>query len=315
MRIRGQELDINYEEELDGIDFVHSKIRENKLQACSPFREDSHPSFAINLENGLWIDSGADEDRFKKGNIVSFLALIRDTPYEEIEDYLLEKYAINFEDTSKLELKINLDHKVKTEKPIIDFTAEYKYSRYLDKFRGINVEVQELFNTFETEIKGQKVIGMGWYDKSGRLINIKYRCIHSKHFFYEENGEPIKPHLFGLHRIMQVNPSEIWIVESEIDAMYLWSCGIYAVALGRASVNDSQLKLLKNTGASSIVIATDNDPVGRLVKDVLAEELLPYFKVQELVFPNGIKDVNELEEEYLRYTKFNLKLITVSCNI
>lgn len=295
MIVRGIELDINYLEEIENISFTHARIRENKLQACSPFRDETRPSFAINLENGLWVDSGAEQDHLRKGNIISFLAYVKDVSFEEIEDYLLDKYSVDFSDVSKLELKINLLNNKAEKKTSLDLKPQYIYSEYLHN-RGIEPSVQKLFETFQITKDGKNVIGMGWYNRSGELINIKYRSTENKMFFYEENGEPIKRHLFGLSQVLKEQAKEIWIVESEIDALYLWSCGLYAVALGRASVNESQLKLLRKTGASTLVIATDNDKVGRAIHNTLIQELSPYFNLKSFVFPEGVKDVNDIEK-------------------
>jgi DNA primase len=305
MIVRGIELDINYLEEIENISFNHSRIRDNKLQACSPFRHETRPSFAINLENGLWVDSGAEQDHLRKGNIISFLAYIRGVSFEEIEDYLLEKYSVDFSDASKLELKINLASSFSKAEYNLDLQAEYSYSNYLYS-RGISTEVQKLFGTFQTTLDNKEVVGMGWYNRNGKLINIKYRNTEDKKFFYAEKGEPIKKHIFGLSQVMNEQAQEIWIVESEIDALYLWSCGLYAVALGRASVNESQLKLLRKTGASSIVIATDNDTVGRAIHDTLIQELSPYFSLKSFVFPEGVKDVNDVEKNILIEGKYLL---------
>lgn len=303
MRIRGQELNVNIEEELQHIDFKHSKIRDNKLQACSPFRDERKPSFAINLENGTWIDSGATQDHMKKGNLVSFLALINDTTYEAVEDYLIDKYGIDFNDTSKLKINVNLGSIINVLRDPKDFVAEFSYSRYLDKIRGIDPIIQSMFKTFETTKDGKNVVGIGWHNKNGDLLNIKYRCTDNKTFFYEEGGDPIKNHLYGYYEFIKYCKeigSTLYIVESEIDCMYLWSLGYYAVALGRASYNIEQLKLLYRSGAVNIVIATDNDAVGNAVANSLINELIPFFKVYRLKFPSGKKDVNDLTPEELR---------------
>ena len=293
MRVRGQELDIDFIEELDAYTFNRVRVRDNKLQACSPFREDSRPSFAVNLENGTWIDSGADVDHLKKGNFISLLALLRDTDYEEVEQYLIDKYGINYSDVSGLDLKLHLDLTIKDE---TDFTGGimYKYSRYLDKVRGIDEWVQRLFNTTEDVVDGVRCIGIGWYDMQGKLINIKYRGIDDKKFWYVKNGKPIKNHLFGLDLFIKNRSDELWITEAEIDAMYLWTLGKKAVALGRGSVNEEQIDKIKKSGAKTVVIATDNDKVGRALAKTLAEELQMYMDVKIFEHPEGVKDVNEL---------------------
>ncbi|HBF7594771.1 TPA: toprim domain-containing protein [Clostridioides difficile] len=294
MRVRGQELDIDFIEELEQYTFSRARVRENKLQACSPFRDDSRPSFAVNLDNGTWIDSGADVDHLKKGNFISLLALLRDTDYEEAEQYLLDKYGINYSDTSGLDLKLHLDLKV--QEPEFTGGILYKYSRYLDKIRGIDVEVQKLFNTTEDVIDGVRCIGIGWYDMQGKLISIKYRGIDDKKFWYVKNGKPIKNHLFGLDVFIKNRTDELWVTEAEIDAMYLWTLGKRAVALGRGSVNEEQIDKLKKSGAKTIVIATDNDAVGRALAETLINELQMYMDVKVFRHPKGVKDVNELPQ-------------------
>ena len=293
MRIRGQELDIDFIEELDMYTFDKVRIRDNKLQSCSPFRPDTKPSFAVNLENGTWIDSGADFDHMKKGNFVSLLALLRDTDYEEVEDYLIDKYGIKYDNADDLDLKLHLDLNIEDN---AEFNGDmfYIYSRYLDKIRGIDDHIQRLFNTTQEVIDGIECVGIGWCNMHGRLINIKYRGIHDKKFWYAKNGKPIKNHLFGMDLYIKHRTPELWIVEGEIDAMYLWTLGKRAVALGRGSVNDKQLDLLKVCGAETIVIATDNDKVGKAVGQVIKDELKMYFNIKQFKHPEGIKDVNEL---------------------
>ena len=293
MRVRGQELNIDFIEELEEYDFKKARLRGNKLQACSPFRDDHRPSFAVNLDNGTWIDSGADVEQLKKGNFITLLALLRDTDYEEVEEYLIEKYGINYTDTSTLDLRLHLDLEMETE-PEFMGGLFYSYSEYLDKVRGIDVEVQKLFNTTEEDKKDGRCIGIGWYDMHGKLISIKYRSTTEKKFWYVGNGKSIKNHLFGLDVFIKNRSDELWITEAEIDAMYLWTLGKKAVALGRGSVNEAQIDLIKRSGASTIVIATDNDKVGRALADTLIKELSPYFTVKVFKHPEEIKDVNEL---------------------
>lgn len=297
MRIKGQELDIDFIEELEEYTFKKARVRANKLQACSPFRDDNKPSFAVNLDTGTWIDSGADDDYLRKGNFIKLLSLLRDTDYEEVEQYLLDKYSINFKDTSSLDLRLHLNLEVNQNALNNIDDAEFKYSSYLDKVRGIDASIQKLFNTSQEEINGSQAVSFSWYNMQGKLINIKYRDINTKKFWYMEHGESIKNHLFGLDKFLRYRSSELWIVEAEIDAMYLWTLGKRAVALGRGSINEAQIELLKMSGADTIVVATDNDKVGRAVARIIADELNAYFTVKIFRHPDGVKDVNEVHEK------------------
>lgn len=324
MKIKGQELDINYYEELEPYldKFERMQIRGEELTACSPLRDERRPSFSINLSTGLWIDRGG-EGINSRGNIVSLLAHLRQETYGETADYLLEVYGHILDNADGLELNIQLE----LEPAEVTLLAQEKYenrinkpSEYL-KSRKIAIETQKLFNTGISE-KGDAIC-LPWHDWQGRIINMKYRSIKNKDFWYSSGGQPVKKHLYGLflvidlhrkQRKQEVSLSPVYLVESEIDALYLWSIGIPAVAFGGSSISEQQQELL--TGKLSdceLILATDNDKVGKKFREVLAKELGGYFIVKELEIPEGYKDVNELEPDILqklstKHIRFLMKL-------
>ena len=162
MKIKGQELDINYYEELEPYldKFERMQIRGEELTACSPLRDEKRPSFSINLSTGLWIDRGG-EGINSRGNIV---------------------YGHMLDNADGLELNIQLE----LEPAEVTLLAQEKYenrinkpSEYL-KSRKIAIETQKLFNTGISE-KGDAIC-LPWHDWQGRIINMKYRIIKNKDF-------------------------------------------------------------------------------------------------------------------------------------
>ena len=310
MKIKGQELDINYYEELEPyLDrFERMQIRGEELTACSPLRDERRPSFSINLSTGLWIDRGG-EGTNSRGNIVSLLAHLRQETYEETADYLLEVYGHMLDNADGLVLDLQLQ----LEPAEVTLLAQEKYenkinkpSEYL-KSRKIDIETQKLFNTGISE-KGDAIC-LPWHDWQGRIINVKYRSIKSKEFWYSSGGQPVKKHLYGLFLVLDLHRKQrkysnliapVYIVESEIDALYLWSIGLPAIALGGSSISEQQLELLVGKLSDcELVLATDNDKVGQKIRGVLARELGGYFNIRELEIPERYKDVNEIEPEEL----------------
>lgn len=299
MRLKGIDLDIDYLEELEEYEiWDRQRVRENKFQACSPFRSEKHPSFAVNLENGLWIDSGASNDDWRKGNFVTLLAWLRQETGEETIEYLIEKYAPFNVDVDTLELDLNL---VLDEEPPKVFTLEevghlLKASDYL-KGRGISEKVQKALQTgFDDKHNG---VALPWHDKDGNIINIKFRSIKDKYFWYAD-GQAIKYHLYGLFLVRKLKKETVFIVESEIDALYLWSHGFPAIALGRAGMSDAQKELLLNSGIKTLVICTDNDKAGRRAGLEIIGELNGYMDIHTIEFPDGVKDVNEMTPDVLK---------------
>lgn len=311
LKVNGYLIEVDYPAELelymDRLERV--RARGEKLQACSPFREEKNPSWAVNMDNGSWVDSGASEEADRKGSFITLLAHFRGESYEDTADYLLDKYTHILDDTDSLKL----DFSLQLGTPEVAVLGQEKYekvvglkSSYLLN-RGISYEVQSYFET-GLGTKGDS-IAIPWHDTKGRIINIKYRSIVGKEFWFTKDGQPIKHHIYGLFAIKEKGIKEAWAVESEIDALYLWSLGIPAIAFGGASMNDRQKQLLLNTGLESLVIATDNDVVGHRFAEVLAEEFMGILDCYRIQFPQGTKDVNELSRGQVHQaSKLKLKL-------
>lgn len=120
--------------------------------------------------------------------------------------------------------------------------------------------------------------------------------------------------LFGLFVVKRFNYKEVWAVESETDALYLWSNGIPAIAFGMASVNEKQKELLLNTNIGTMVIATDNDVVGHRFAKVLQEEFGGIFNLKRVIFPKNRKDINELSRTELANCKNSLQNFNLFIN-
>lgn len=298
LKINGFDLDVDYAEELEPYadKFYRMRIRGNKLQACSPFRYENNPSFAVNLDNGLWVDSGASDESMRKGNFISLLAFLREESYTETFEYLFDKYThfLDNMDTVKLDLNLQL------ESPEVAVIGQDKYegivgipTEYLLN-RGIDEKTQRYFQTG----KGSKsdCVALPWHDKHGRIINIKYRSMRGKEFWFTRDGQPIKNHLYGLFAIKEQKVKTVWAVESEIDCLYLWSCGIPAIAFGGGSMSDKQRDLILSSGIETLIIATDNDQVGHRFAGVLCDEFAGILELRRFIFPSGKKDVNEISK-------------------
>ena len=311
LKVNGHLIEVDYPAELelymDRLEKV--RIRGEKVQACSPFRYEKHPSWAVNLDNGSWVDSGATEEGDRKGSFVTLLAHFRGETYEETADYLLEKYAHFLDDAESLKLTLNLS----LNEPEVAVLGQEKYggvvgkpSQYLLN-RGIKEKTQRYFQT-GIGSKGN-CVALPWHDKAGRIINIKYRSITGKEFWFSSGGQPIKHHVYGLFAVLNLKVKEVWAVESEIDALYLWSLGIPAIAFGGASMNEIQKMLILNSGIESLVIATDNDVVGQRFGQVLKEEFAGILDLKRVIFPEGAKDMNDLNPDEIKVCADTLKVV------
>ena len=102
---------------------------------------------------------------------------------EETEEYLLEMYGFeySYDNLTLKPPKFRIDNGRKA----FDFgrLQEYAYRHpYLGE-RGISEEVQRQMKIGYDRFRQAVVIP--WFDTNGRLVNIKYRKVSSKVFWYE----------------------------------------------------------------------------------------------------------------------------------
>lgn len=317
MKVRNVEVPINIWAELEPYldHFGDYRIRGDKLQACSPFRYERHPSFAVNLENGTWIDSGSPTDLYHKGNFVALLAYLRQEEYQDTEEYLFQAYHIMLEDTERLQLKIDLQQESTvgvTYEWFKDFPQLQFRHPYLLK-RGITKEVQRLFCIgFDKE---HEAIAMPWFNSDKKVINVKFRSIRYKQFFYLQDGQLTRNYVYGLPQCKALGYKDVAIVESEIDCMYLWSNSIPAVAMGHAGINKNQIQLLLNAGIETVTFASDNDEAGERFRVEMGKKLPKLFTCYELEIPYMYKDVNNIPQKELKQLQENRRYSNISLDI
>jgi DNA primase len=316
IRIRGQEIDVDVVEEISVIDWKKAKPKTDELVACSPFREERNPSFSINLETGLWKDFGSDSDQWKQGNLIQLLSWHYNVTYEEIEDYLLEKHNATITEVEGLELDINL--KMGKEKPKT-FTREelapylFRKKSYLLK-RGVSEEIQKKFIVGYD--KESDAVAFFWLDAfTGKVVNVKFRKTDSKQFYYIRGGQPVKNHIFGLYQAIKDGCKKVYIVESEIDALYLWTNGIPAIALGGSYLSPAQKRLLLLSGIDTFVIATDADDAGRRIANSLQKELAGYVELLTIKLPTYAKDINDVKKEDIKKVTDSEKPVTLTVSL
>ena len=270
---------------------------------------------AINLETGVWIDSGSPTDQYHKGNFVTLLAYLRQEEYQDTEMYLFQAYHVMLEEVDSLQLKIDLQGE--SEVGVThDWFKDYPHLQFRHPYlarRGITPEVQRLFCIGYD--KEHEAIAMPWFNSDKRVINVKYRSIRYKQFFYEQDGQLTRNYVYGLPQCKALGYKDVAIVESEIDCMYLWSNGIPAVAMGHAGINKNQIQLLLNAGIETVTFASDNDEAGERFRVEMRKKLPKLFTCYELEIPYMYKDVNDIPQRELKQLQENRRYSNISLSI
>ena len=136
--------------------------------------------------------------------------------------------------------------------PIIDLSQKHISKKYLDENildsfdsyhpymskRGISDEVIKEFN-LKYDRNTQCVV-FPVYDEKNRLSFLTRRTVEGKKFIIDKNAS--KAVVYGLNKAQYYK--EVYVVESQINCLVLWSWGYPAVALLGAGTTKEQLKTL-----------------------------------------------------------------------
>ncbi len=278
---------------LQTYDWVRPRWSAEKLIAASPFRDETHPSFFVNLSTGAWGDSGAYDENYASGNFAKLLAFLRNETYEETVEYLIEMYGIREPQPGE---RLTLPSvSIKTSETRItlpeDSLKPYLYRNpYLAK-RGISEQIQRFMGVGYS--KESKAITIPWRHPDGSLANIKFRRISGKLFWYENNAAPIRTLVYGIDKVYKKKLKTVVVCEAEIDAMSWMSCGVPAIALGGTAVTKTQLDIIRRSPIERLIKAMDNDGPGEKMSRLLDAGLRGYLTIDSVDIPAPYKDSNE----------------------
>ena len=268
------------------------------------FGQERHPSAEFRKEDGYFYC-------FNCKNAHPLPSVISDLLSTNGRAWLLE----NFEGTSVSERDTNfgLLEKENIQKTYIDPSILEKYKNkhpYMYK-RKLTDEIIDKFNVgydpdFTIEKNGkilhfEECVTFPVRDEFGNILFIARRAINQKLFHYPEGAD--KP-LYGLYEIYREistgkEINTIYVCESIINALTLWSWGKYAIALNGTGSKE-QIEMLKKTPFRELILGLDSDSAGRKGTEKIKNALISHKIISELEVPEG-KDVNDLtEEEFLK---------------
>lgn len=138
----------------------------------------------------------------------------------------------------------------------------------------------------------------------GKVVFYKGRSIAGKRFYNAKEIDKSSV-VFGLYELLNSQQgqatadSQIWITESEIDALTLVAYGEFAVAIMGSHISEEQCRELEKTPFRRYVLATDNDEAGRKGASQIKRLLIPKgFRFTNLQWQTQLKDINDLVKQY-----------------
>ena len=120
---------------------------------------------------------------------------------------------------------------------------------------------------------------------------IARRSVKQKFFQYPPN---VQKELYGIYQLYQLYPfpKEVYICESMIDCLYLWTFNKPACALNGLG-NELQFKQLRELPCRVLILATDSDEAGLRARERIRMNMQNTKIIKEVILPKGRKDINE----------------------
>ena len=187
------------------------------------------------------------------------------------------------------------------EKNYVSNTVVNMYAQKIPNYvlnRGISLDVASYFNVGYDDTCDAAVFPV--YDIDGVCRFLQRRGIGFK-FFRNDEGADKDSALYGLYQVMEqytnqtglLDFTKLYVTESIIDALYLWSHNKPAIATMQAIPTKKQLEIINSLPFKKLVAAQDNDEAGHKGANVLRDRVRDKL-VERLVFPPNTKDVNDL---------------------
>lgn len=259
---------------INGI-YLFNQIKElpEDIMVSCPFHKDGQerkPSCGIRKDDG-WVHCFACNESCSLEQMIS-----RCFGKDDLGQYGLNWLKNNFlgDILQQRNVYINCDRKpVKN-----DFEAKYIDEKELEQYRyyhpymyqrKMTDEVIEIFDIgYDTKTQS---ITFPVRNKEGNCLFIARRSVNIKWFNYPQDVE--KP-VYGVYELYQLKefPGEIYICESMIDCIYLWTLKKYAVALNGLGTK-TQIEELNKLPCRKFILATDNDEAGQKARERLKQNI------------------------------------------
>lgn len=229
--------------------------------------------------------------------------------------WLTSKFAsVTVENREPLQLNLDrgksrAERRKTLESATVEYVSEeelesYRYVHDYMYFRKLTDKVIEYFDVGYDQATNSLTFPVK--DLTGRALFVQRRAIAAKSFLNEKT--PKGKVVYGLHEVYANLEwiEEVFIVESIIDALTLWTYRIPAVATLGVMPTAIQIELIKACPVRTWIVAYDNpkeDQAGadgylRLKNALERHKMLKYME-----YPEGIKDPNDMTPEQLTTIK------------
>ena len=224
------------------------------------------------------------------GNLYKLVAKCFGCTFEEAKQWLIENFSRTIADDIPLDLPEIILEK---EKPVYLDENDLEKFAYFHPYMFKRKLTKDIIIKFKIGWNPQTdAITFPIWDANGNLIGVTERLVKKKGFNIPKGMPKV---IYLLNYIIKEGITEVYVVESQIDALYLWSLGIPAIALLGTGSKD-QYEILKRSGIRIFHLALDGDMAGRHGVAKFIEAMPSSIMIDVLLLPDQ-KDINDLSLE------------------
>ena len=293
------------------IEFILKTIRKEingiKLRDILPERDNNIGITCIKHKNGqerhpscnIYTKEDDNDTEYGKvhcftcGYTASFAQFVGDCFDEDEafgEEWLVERFGTPFDSNIRYLPEIILNQR--NEKNYLNESILKQYNYYHPYLinRGISKEVIDMFQVGYDQQK--QMVTFPVWDERDNLVLITARSVIDKRFNIDKDKE--KP-VYLLNHILKNNINTVYVCESQVNALTLWSWGYPAVAMiGTGS--KTQYNILNKCSVRNYILCFDGDEAGdkgiKRFQDNIRDDV--FVTVKRI--PRN-KDVNDLTKE------------------
>ena len=254
------------------------------------FGREKHPSAQFRESDGLFYCFGCKETH-SLADVVSHCLQVNGRSWllENFDGSTIEERNVKFNINSREQQKVKY-----VDKEILKayrFTHPYMFERKLnlDTIRKFDIGYDKEHDCITFPNK----------DEFGNILFIATRNVNNKYFHYPEGVD--KP-VYGLYEIYRerrkgVEINEVYVCESMLDSLAIWSYGKYAIALNGTG-SSHQYELIKKSDLRYLILATDNDDAGKKAREKFRKNVTNKI-IKEVDYEGygDCKDINDMTEE------------------
>lgn len=283
------------QKDLNGFKLKDIQSKGDNIQVTCPNHKngvEQHPSCSIYVGDSKIVTYGTVHcfTCGYRASFINFVSLCYNIAEDEAKQWLIDNFDTTVNtNISSLEPIIFDVKELKSNFAVEDLNQYDYYHPYMFE-RHLSKEVIDRFRIgYDKRIQA---ITFPVYDEKGKLVMVTKRSVLSKRFYIPSGVD--KP-VYLLNEAIKNNLTTVYVTESQINALTLYTFGYPAIALfGTGS--EYQYNILRKSGIRNYILCFDGDAAGKKGELRFKQNLGNDIIISVKHLPPG-KDVNDLTKE------------------